>query len=336
MILRPLLKLLTAFMTMLALRAQASPYKSDVAAVCAPAGRPVGEIIEMKYHDREENLRRIHGHQFGQSKVSVYLKGFYAAHPAGEIETLQVAADNGNQSLIPKSALKERALKYSTEKQKLENPAGYRQAVIDSFNELMPPQLNFLNWFLDLNDPAISSTSFDPADRSRIGEFYGAMSSIRPDEKLTGKKTIRIIFSNNASESLPYMLPLIAHELQHARTQFADRATVKDPKSAYADSLVDEALAFDVQMQAYLALAKKDPQTFCDWLYVSWSYGDLMIPLSWTMASMEREMASGHYIYDYARRGTYANERYLLSEDGNALRPDLQKRITDMKLRFIR
>lgn len=129
---------------------------------------------------------------------------------------------------------------------------------------------------------------------------------------------------------------MIVHEIHHAST-FKDRIKIYDnEQESLAYGIVDEAKAFDIQMATYLYLAQANPEVFCNWLYVTWSYGEIPVPLSWTMASMEKEMTDGKYIYKYAKMGSYKDAPYLLNQHADDLRPDLKARIKAMNLRFVK
>ena len=206
----------------------------------------------------------------------------------------------------------------------------------------MPNQSNRCLWiqyiihqqYLNLKDPQLLSTRISPASGEEMNDVYGAIARLHPTE--SGKFTSQIVFSNNESEPVPYLLSLIVHELHHAAT-YKDRIKIySDTQESFVYGIIDEAIAFDIQIATYLELAKKNPNLFCNWLYVTWAYGDIPIPLAWTMASMEKELGGGRYIYNYAKMGTYKDARFLLNASGDDLRPGIKARIKALKLKFVK
>lgn len=214
------------------------------------------------------------------------------------------------------------------------DPLGYRATVIELVNALVPKEFNKLDCFLSLKDNSVSSISFKPADGEEFDDVYGAFVRILPS--INSKYEIRLIFSNNESEPLPYLIPLIIHELQHVLS-FKDKILMfNDEKKSVEYGFVEEARAFDVQMQTYLAVARKEPELFCNWLYETWSYAEIPVPLSWTMASMEKELLSGKYMVGYAKMSIYKHAPYLLNQPGTDLRADIRERIQKLNLKYVK
>ena len=149
-----------------------------------------------------------------------------------------------------------------------------------------------------------------------------------------GKWRVEIVFSNNESESIPYLMTLIVHEFQHALA-YKDHLSIKGDEEAARSWIVEEAKAYDAQMRAYIALASKNPDLFCNWLYPTWTYGDLLVPLGWSMHSMEAAMHSGTFLYGQARNGPY-DEGYILNPEGTALRSDIQGMISSLGLKYVK
>lgn len=54
------------------------------------------------------------------------------------------------------------------------------------------------------------------------------------------------------------------------------------------------------------------------------------------MASMEKEMVSGRYMYNYAKMGSYKDAPFLLNETKSDLRADVIDKISKMKLKFVK
>jgi hypothetical protein len=205
--------------------------------------------------------------------------------------------------------------------------------LIASAEKLLPKELSRISWFLGLREPWIDSTSIHPEAHNETGEINGAIMR-GTTESGNQKERLEIIISNNESEPIPYLIPLLVHELQHASSY---RERYRLPKAEHLTALIiDEAKAYDLQMQAYIALVKRDPRLFCNWLYPTWAYGDLVVPLSWTMASMEAEMKSGTFLFNIATRGHYASELSLLNESHLDVRSDIKAAVTAIKLRYVK
>lgn len=301
----------------------------DVRMICEKTGL---KVLELQYRDRAANLKKISSEPFEKSPSGLFLKASNLLKDVSPT-VLEKAAYEGNKKFLAESRFKTIFMGFTTEKQKLEAAKSYRDAVLSAIEEFVPKEMNSVNWFLKLKEPWVESTTIRPAVGRETGEMYGAV--MRGRETLNGKSELEIVFSNNVSESIPYLVPLIIHELQHAKS-YRQKINLKDRESEAAFLIVDEAKAFDTQMKTYLAIAKKNPELFCNWMYVTWSYGDILVPLSWTMASMEKEMKSGKFIYDYARQGNYKSETYLLNKDGSDLRADIKEKISALKLDYVR
>jgi len=307
-------------------------WANDVQAACKKRGLPV---VMLTYRDRDANLRAIEAASLGSSDLAKFLKSAYSPGPLPKSEEkIQELADLGNKKFLPESEIKTLSLEYSSHEKKISDPRGYKKALLDLANKFVTNEHNKIAWFQTLQDPLISSTVIRPADEKDLGEIYGATMRTSPSSDSHYK--LEVVFSNNASEPIPYLIPLLIHELSHAQEYKEFVRTANDVKARSEFVIVDEARAFDVQMRTYVSLAQKNPEIFCDWLYATWSYGDLLIPLSWAMASMEEEMRAGRFIYDYAKRGVLKDQPYLLKPDKTALRGDLQKKITDLKLRYVK
>ncbi len=304
----------------------------DVKTACR--GAKLG-VLELRERDRISNVGIIKSQKFGGSKFALALRDFYSRKviPENESDLIQFAGEV-NKSHIPESNLKRSSLKYFSQKSKVEDPKGYRQELIDRFNEVVPDRFNKMQWLLNLKDPVLLPPTIGPAFRDEIQNFYGAKA--RLSRALNGKFSLEVVFSNHASESLPSLIPLIAHELHHA-SMYKTRIALLEDEELYTEFLlIDEAVANDLQMQVYVELAKKYPEIFCDWIYVSWRFGEIPIPLSWAMASFEKEMRSGKTILWYATNGGFKNHKNLLNGSGAALRKDIQEKITSLRLRYVK
>jgi hypothetical protein len=131
------------------------------------------------------------------------------------------------------------------------------------------------------------------------------------------------------------LITLLAHELVHAKS-YRKKLPLKDDKVFYPFLIVEEAQAFDHQLETFVELAKKNPNFYCNWAVNTWSYGDIVVPLSWVMNSMETEMRSGNYIYQYATEGNYKDKTYLLNSSKTDLRPDIKDQIRKLNLRYVK
>ncbi|MEZ0391292.1 MAG: hypothetical protein ACAH59_03690 [Pseudobdellovibrionaceae bacterium] len=292
------------------------------------------KVINLAYRDRKANLDKIRNSNLGSSSIAKYLKDYYKKNKSIETKLDFAEVIKSNEQFLPNSKYKTAFQKYATTEQKLKDPAGYRDSFIEAANELLPKELNQIRWLSDLHNPLISSTAIRPARATETSDIYGAVTSIMPSGK--GKYRMEIIFSNRESESVPYLIPLLVHELQHA-SQFEESIRLRENKRRYFEFLlVDEARGNDLQMQAYVELIKKEPQLFCNWLMASWYYGEIMIPLSWRMSSMEDEMASGKFMVNYAMTGIYKAEEYLLNDKKTALQSNLREEIKKLKLHYIK
>lgn len=301
----------------------------DVQKICDKTGV---NTLTLYYQKRSENINVIRNADLGKSKLAVYLNQLYETSVPDDKELAKIARLE-NEKYLPESAFKKTFLKYSNTESKLVDPKGYRSALLSAIDSLVPKEMNFGPWFLNLRDPQILSTAIRPAVEGETSSMYGALARIEPQEK--GKYKIEIVFSNNDSEPLPYLIPLVVHEFQHV-ISFKEKVAISDGKKKLEYLIVEEAKGFDMQMKAYIALASKNPELFCNWLYPTWAYGDLLVPLSWTMNSMENEMKSGQYILRYAQSGIYKGQTFLLNSKKTALRADIQARINALKLTYVR
>ena len=307
-------------------------YAGEVSEACGKTGIPV---IELEFRQGQDNFVKIKNANLGNMPAAKYLKAFYQdkKYPQPEDEIVKYTYI-GNEKFLQESDLKKSFMSYNSSEQRVGNPVGYKTTVLDIFNKLVPAEFNKVNWFLTLKDDQIISTEIKPATPGNMQDDYGAIAKTIPVTQSLFK--LEIVFSNNASEPIPYLIPLIAHELKH-QLEFKDTIANYYNLQKYVElGIVDEARAFDIQMKVYLALARQQPELFCNWLYVTWAYGEIPVPLSWTMASMEKSMKSGHYIYDYTKSLTYKNYSFLLNNTKTDLRDDLKNKIKNMNLKFVK
>lgn len=303
-------------------------WAGEVALACAKAKLPV---LELSRKERAENLQRIKTFAAGKPSLSFYSKFF--GHSEKDESKLESFVSEANGALFRKEKVPKAFLKYASEKSRKSDPKGYSEEVRKLIHELNPGSR--IKWFSNLKDPRLREVSFAPAQKNETGEVYGAVSRV---ERLSNSKVydLKIIFSNHASESLPYLIPLIEHELVHAQS-YEKIIELYDQLNQLAEFLiVDEARAFEEQMTTYLDLARRYPMLFCDWMYVSWSLGNIPVPLSWFMASLEKWLVSGVFIYQYAREGAYRGYDHLLNPGKSDLREDLKERIQKLNLRFVK
>ncbi len=303
-------------------------WSGEVSLACAKAKFPVLELAE---RERSENLKRIKNFAAGKASLSFYSKFFSQTekYPA----KYESFANEANRMLFAKEDVPSAFSKYASEQSRKRDPKGYAEELKKLILKMNPKSR--LEWFFKLKDSRLNSVSFAPARDKETGEVYGAVAQV---ERTSNPKLydLKIIFSNNSSEPLPYLIPLIEHELVHVQS-YEKVIELYDQEDQLSEFLiVDEARAYEEQMKTYLALARKYPSLFCDWLYVSWSSGDIPIPLSWFMASLETWLGSGAFIYQYAKEGTYKKYPNLLNADKSDLRKDLKEQIRKMNLTFVK
>ena len=304
----------------------------EVAKVCRGSGI---STLELEYRRGDENFKKIRNAQLGNSPLANFLKEFYskATYPLSETQGVKWAFHT-NQKLIKDSDLKSKFMRYATTGQRTKDPDGYMATIVELLSQLVPEDISRIDWFLRLKDKDLAFVKLRPANGKETGDVYGAVTNLK---KVDSKKFgLEVVFSNYESEPLPYLLPLLVHELVHA-SSYKTKISLYENHRSYTEMLfVEEARAFDLQMQTYLKLATKSPEIFCNWIYPTWSYGEIPVPLSWAMASMEKEMAVGRFMYNYAKMGSYKDSDYLLNSDGTDLRDDLTTKIKLLRLKFIR
>ncbi|MBK7891913.1 MAG: hypothetical protein IPJ84_14050 [Bdellovibrionales bacterium] len=301
----------------------------DVRAICEATGV---DVLDLKYRSGDQNYDRIVGTSAPAGKLIEFVKA--QNKKSRNIEAALVeAALNGNQRFVPASKLKTVFQKYSTRRQKESDPSGYRLTVLELIDQLVPKGLNRVRWFQSLKQPWVKSTAIRPVSHEESLSMYGAQVRTRPVSM--GQFSIEVVFSNNDSEPLPFLIPLIVHEFQHVWT-LKDRIKITDEKTKMSAQFVDEARAFDIQMQTYVAMAKNNPELFCNWIYVTWAYGDLLVPLSWTMSAMERELRDGSYLARYAKSGVYSGMGFLLNDTKDDLHPSIRAEIRSLNLKYVR
>ena len=294
---------------------------SEVAKLCQPAGWPV---VELEAGDRAQNLDLIRSKiaRSGSELALLYTEKSLSL----KAHELAAEADRLNSRALPKSDAKELFLRYSTELSRKSDPDGFARALIETYFESVPAPLNKLPWFARLSDSAIASSSIGPGDLDEHSYFGAKMRLSRLENR---RYSLEVLYS--FGETMPYLLTLLSHELEHAHV-YKERIDLYDKEKELAEfNLVDEAQATDFQLKTYLALVKRDPKLYCNWVYVSGLYDGLPVPLSWKMASTERSLRDGTLLKEYAARSPLASA--LL--DKGQIRPDLRKRISGLKLQFI-
>ena len=305
----------------------------DVQRACEKHGLPV---VELRYRDRESNIERIRSADLGSSALAEFLRQHYSADDVSKHESEQVLLVNGqNEEFIVPSELKTLAMSYAGRRERLSDPDGYIRSVASFTWWAIPSARERLTDFFYHRPPDLLVSTIRPVEAQSL-DFYGARAQLYRDQQ-SGKLVNLITVSNNPSESLPYLATLLVHELVHARRKLANAYLIDGPERALIEyAIVDEARAFDAQILAYLEGVGMNPELFCHWLYPSWSYGEIVVPLFWTMAAMESEAQSGSMIYNYARTPDYGSYRYLLNDSGTHLRPDLQEQIDAIGLRYVK
>jgi hypothetical protein len=306
--------------------------RNEVRSICENAGT---NVVFLNFRDGKSNIEIIRNGLRRTGQLSNYLADVYSKDAIADSSKLLSIADIGNRKYISESFLKQISLKFSTESQKKADPDGYRAAVKDAFNKYVPREDSNLGWFLNLKGSKnVSGIYFGPADKNRIDVVYGA--ETKCSSWKNSKREIDLVFANNESEPIPYLISLIAHELQHAKQCISPSKFAENSNEAWEQNLINEAPAFNVQLKVYIAMARKNPEIFCNWLYVSWSYGNLVIPMSWMMATLERDLENGKELFLYAKMGRLKDKSFLLNKAQTDLREDLKKRITDLKLRYVK
>lgn len=276
----------------------------------------------LSYRNADKNIALIKSSDLGDSNLAKYLKTTYESHSKIQLSDSKTA-DSTNSQFLPDDKWKKRFLKFSSQKQKIENPKDYIGTITEAFKELVPSELSTLAQFLNMKEASLDATNLRTTSGSEMETIYGASTQLV--QQPNGKFKLEILVSNFESEPIPYLLPLIGHELVHA-IGFPNKNKLKPDSEEFWEYLaVEEAVAFDAQMKIFTALARRNPKIFCDWLYVSYSYGDLLVPLSWTMASMEDKLRDGTYIFEYLKLGVFKDKTFLF----NPTRTDLSKKIRD-------
>ena len=305
---------------------------SDVKKACEKHGL---SVIELQYRDRQANIDKIRGSDLGSSELAEFLRQYYSADSLTKNEKEQVlVANSRNRDSIESSELKGVALAYAGRQERLSDPEGYIYSMVSFTGQAIPSMRDRLRDFFNYRSPDLLVSLIQPATPGST-DFYGARADLFREEK--SKKLVNLItISNNPSDSFPYLATLLIHELVHAENKLANFHLVDGPERERVEfAIVDEARAFDAQIVAYLEAVETNPELFCHWLYPTWSYGEIVVPLSWTMASMEREARSGSMIYNYAKSSVYKSHRYLLNKNRSHLRSDLQEQINKAGLRYV-
>lgn len=309
---------------------QALAEAKSVSAVCKSEGLP---IPALQYRDQNGNLKKIRRLSLGKTSAAKYLKSIYSKPKLPHRESELIALANvGNRVIQPEADQKEAFLKFSSPDERTKFPTIYIDTVLAQARLLSPTMASRISNYFAFKDPRVKSSVIRAASGKETG-FYGAQytSVVGGD----GKILRQIVLSNNASEPIPYLISLLAHEIGHAETFAQFLELDQESQKVWEARIVDEARAFDIQMKTYVELAQKRPGLFCNWLYVTWLYGDIIVPLSWTMSAMERELRSGAFIDRYAQSGQFEGKTFLLGTD-QKLRPDLRKRIAHLHLEFVR
>jgi hypothetical protein len=326
---------LNVFITLVLLAYEAVWAKTDVEEICSKTGLP---IVDLNYRDREGNIVKIKNSKLGNSVWGKFLQDYYAQKEISKDETLQVKITNlKNEAFIKDSELKKIALTWAGREQRTKNPDGYIKNIF-RFIELSIPSLDKeLKVFLNYENKDLIGSGVAPTF-SKDSEFYGARGGATIDEK-TLKYIREITISNNPSETFPYLAPLIGHELVHAVDIFNERKTLEQGTELqyYKFALVNEAKAYDAQISFYLDGARKNPDLFCNWLTPSWSYGEMIVPLSWTMNALEKEARAGKTVVKQLKLPTYEKyAKFFKKEKEEKLTDEIQREVDKLNLKYVK
>ena len=300
----------------------------SVANACKNASLP---IVTLKYRNGIENIKTIRATAL-ESKLGQELKTYYQSikYPLPKGSAAQIAR-NLNQRFVDDSIIKKQIFEIEETANRQKYPVKYVKILESIYRSLMGDELH---QFIHLKHPKLIATQFRSANQGEIGQIYGAILKIRKVDKVNFR--MDLVVSDEESETIPYLIPLIAHELVHAKS-FDQRSNFYEDRKRWSELLIlEEAEGFNQQMIAYIKLAQNFPSIFCDWVYPTWSYGEIPVPLSWTMAALEESLASGDFIHEYAKKGAYANEKHLLTADGSRLREDLVAMIVSKNLEYVK
>ena len=118
------------------------------------------------------------------------------------------------------------------------------------------------------------------------------------------------------------------------KRKFLDTSSIVENKRW---ALLNEAKAYDKQIIYFLDAAKRNPELFCNWLYPTSTYGEIVVPLSWTMNAMEKAAREGRLIVRQLSYPIYSKYRkYFLRENEEKLTDELQSEVDDLKLKYVK
>jgi hypothetical protein len=326
---------LNIIMILVLLASEAMWAKTDVEEICSKTGLP---IVDLNYRDREGNIVKIRNSKLGTSHWGKFLQNYYAQKLISKDESLQVQLTNSkNEAFIKDSELKKIALTWAGREQRTKDRLGYIKNIF-RFIELSIPSLDkelkiFMNY---KNNDLIAS--YVTSEVKNDSDFHGARGGAFLDEG-TGKYVREITISNNPSETFPYLAPLIGHELVHAVDFFNHRKILRQTTKLQniKFALLNEAKAYDAQIAYYLEGARKNPDLFCNWLTPSWSYGEMIVPLSWTMNAMEKEARAGQTVLKQFKLPLYESYAiFFKMKNEEKLSDELQKEVDKLNLRYVK
>lgn len=300
---------------------------SRVEQACAEVNLP---SLHLVFQDEKQNRERIAAAPSTNNRFAEYLKQVYRRGKAPTEGTALLAIANGaNQQFLPDSALKATSLKFASTASREANREAYLTEFLALARAASPRLAQGIESFLTFKHPLVKRSVIRVADKGELKEPGGRY---RTKESGDGKTVIReITLSPDSSASLPGQFTTLFHELQHAET-FAPQPTPTPGSTAFAEAeLVEEARAYEAQMQLYLELVKGNPEFYCHWLTVASRYGNVVVPLGWMMAAVERELKSGQFLAREA--GRWDSKDLLVTKQGR-LRPDLQGRLQSMGFEY--
>lgn len=308
--------------------------KTDVSEICENFGVPV---VDLKYREREKNISKIRNSSLGNSDWEKFIKTFYQKSkiPHREKE-LVLLANEGNQKLLKDSELKRIGLAWAGREKRESDPSGYIENLRKVIKIAIPSLSEKLDKFYSLNEKRKKSALIVPVPKGD-NDFFGARAFVIKEKHPHYIKMIRI--SNNPSESMFYMSTLIGHELVHINDQYKDIKKYEklDRIGQARWGLINEAKAYNAQFGYYSEAAKNHPEIFCKWLYPSWAYGDILIPLSWSIHAMEREARLGKTLLDQLRNPNYGPYKKYFQEPGKEqLVKNIQDVIDGYNLRYVK
>ena len=308
--------------------------QNEIDKLCSKTGVPV---LKLKYRDRNSNINKVRKFKFADGKVNAFLKKYYSQKEISINEPAQVALSNKmNKMFQKKSEAVQIALKWASRDARIKEPQKYISNLIKFIKLTIPSLGKEVDSYLDYKNKDLLRSEIIPAPKDS-NDFYGARGGSFTEG---GAKYVRMVkVSNNPSESFTYLAPLVGHETIHAVDSFQDRRKLDRYNNfQWAEwSLLNETKAYDYQYRYYIEAVKKNPNLFCNWLYPTWSYGELIVPLSWTMSAMLDEALKGKLIYKQLKLPLYSPySSFFLKGKGKSRFKQMLKQVKDSNYQYVK